>query len=175
MASRVPARLQWAVDVLDVKPSDRILEIGGGRGVAAELVLERLEDGQYTGVDRSAKAIAAAASRTRRHVETGQARYIHAALADAMLDEHFDKVFAVNVNVFWLAPEKELAVIRTLLAPQGRLYLFYEPPSAGQLERAEEGCRAFLQKGGFSVVDVLYTDLPPNRGLGIIAERPHEK
>lgn len=139
--------------------------------MAAELILERLEDGQYTGVDRSAKALAAAASRTRRHVETGRARFVQAALADAELDERFDKVFAVNVNVFWLAPEKELAAIRGLLASGGRLYLFYEPPSAAQLERAEQGCRAFLQKGGFSVVDVLHVDLPPNRGLGIIAER----
>ena len=170
MASRIPARLQWAVDVLVVGPGERILEIGGGRGVAAELVCERLEDGRYTGIDRSAKAVAAAEQRNRRHVESGKARFVNAALAGAELDERFDKVFAVNVNLFWLGPEKELAVIRRLLAPGGRLYLCYEPPSATQLERALEGCRAFLQEGGFTVVDVLYADLPPNRGLCIAAE-----
>jgi protein-L-isoaspartate O-methyltransferase len=33
-----PARLVWAVDVLDPQPGDRVLEIGGGRGVGEELL-----------------------------------------------------------------------------------------------------------------------------------------
>jgi protein-L-isoaspartate O-methyltransferase len=33
-----PARIAWAVDQLEVGEVDRILEIGGGRGVAAALI-----------------------------------------------------------------------------------------------------------------------------------------
>jgi SAM-dependent methyltransferase len=53
MASRVPDRIAWAVDVLSAGPADRLLEIGCGTGVALELVCDRLGDGQITGIDRS--------------------------------------------------------------------------------------------------------------------------
>lgn len=158
------------MDVLAVQPNERILEIGCGRGIAVKLVCERLADGRITGLDRSVKAIAAAESANRPHLEAGRARLVHAALAESEIDERFDKVFAVNVNVFWLGPKKELAVIGQLLAPGGRLYLFYEPPSAAQLERALESCRSFLEEGRFAVVEVLRASLPPNLGLGIVAE-----
>src|SRR5919198_3852667 len=51
----VPERLAWAVEVLHVRPDDEILGIGGGPGVAAGLVCERLTGGgRLVGIDRSA-------------------------------------------------------------------------------------------------------------------------
>lgn len=170
MPSRIPERLKWAVDVLAVEPGDRILEVGCGRGVAVEMICGRLGEGRIIGIDRSAVAVAAAESRNRDFLGSGKARLLTAALADAALDESFDKVFAVNVNVFWLRPARELAAVRRVLAPGGRLFLFYEPPSAAQLGHIEESCGAFLREEGFTVVRTITADLSPNRGLCVVAE-----
>jgi protein-L-isoaspartate O-methyltransferase len=70
--SAIPARIAWAVDQPAVGESDRILEIGGGRGVAAALIRARLTRGSYLGIDRSETAVSASAVRTRAHVGVAQ-------------------------------------------------------------------------------------------------------
>ncbi|HJU75137.1 MAG TPA: class I SAM-dependent methyltransferase [Gemmatimonadaceae bacterium] len=168
MASRAPERITWAVAQLKVKPTDRILEIGCGRGVAAALICEQLRTGRFIGLDRSAVAIAAAVARNREHVRSGKADFLKVALADAELRMRFDKVIAINVNVFWINPMRELAVIRQLLVPGGGLYLFYEPPSSSQLERAAAACVTYLRKGGFKIKRVL-RDRSTRPLLGLVA------
>jgi ubiquinone/menaquinone biosynthesis C-methylase UbiE len=65
-------RLEAIIDQLDIRPDDRVLEVGCGHGVAATMVCERLESGCLTGVDRSAKMIEAAARPNATYVEAGR-------------------------------------------------------------------------------------------------------
>lgn len=151
--SGIPHRLRWAVEQLDVRPKDRILEIGGGRGVAAELVCELLGDGRLIGLDRSESAVKGATARNARYVADGRARFVLGTLegADLASEGPFDKVFAVNVNLFWTRdPGHELDLVRAALAPGGTLMLFYEPPPAGQLGSLGARVSATLVANGFA-------------------------
>jgi len=171
MATQLPKRITWAVDQLAVQPGERILEIGCGRGVAAALVCERLGDGHVTAIDRSAVAIEAAEERNREHVRAGRAAFIRAPLADARLDAGFDTIFAINVNVFWLRPRRELEIIRAALSREGRLYLFYEAPSSARLEHVVRECGSNLRAGGFVVERVVREGLPPQARACIVASK----
>jgi SAM-dependent methyltransferase len=149
---RVPERLRWAVELMGVRPHQRILEIGGGRGVAAELVCERLTGGSLLGLDRSAKAVAASIDRNHKAVARGIAEFRAVALEDADPDElgSFDTVFAVNVNLFWVRPaQTELRLIARVLRPGGKLWLFYEPPSREDLVRLKEKLAERLRSAGY--------------------------
>ncbi|MFI6290539.1 SAM-dependent methyltransferase [Nonomuraea sp. NPDC050790] len=144
----IPARLAWAVDVLGVRPGERFLEIGCGRGVAAELVCDR--GGRLTGLDRSESAIKAARVRNRRHLDAGLADFRLGALEDGIGDGGYDKVFAVNVNLFWTrSPAAELGLIRAALTGSGALHVFYEPPGRADELAAKVG--GALAEGGFHV------------------------
>ena len=137
---------------MGVRPHQRILEIGGGRGVAAELVCERLTGGSLLGLDRSAKAVAASIERNDEAVARGIAEFRAVALEDADPDEvgSFDTVFAVNVNLFWVRPaQTELRLIGRLLRPGGKLWLFYEPPSGEDLVRLKEKLADRLRAAGY--------------------------
>lgn len=151
----VPDRLVAAVESLDVEPADQILEIGCGRGVAAELICDKLRTGRLIGLDRSATAIAAAQARNQATVAAGTARFLTTPLADVDPGQlgpgRFDKVLAVNVNLFWTGPARhELRLIADLLRPAGILCLCYDPPDRGRLAQLESRLTAHLGSAGFA-------------------------
>jgi SAM-dependent methyltransferase len=156
---RVPERLRWAVQLLDVSPNDEILEIGPGPGVSVSLVCERLAAGRITAIDRSAIAIERATKRNADHIASGKAVFQHLDLADvdlvrrALTGQQFDKVFAVNINLFWVRPaDAELQLIKDLLRPGGVLQLVYETPGEEQASRVAKAVTAALAEHGFATV-----------------------
>ncbi|MBF6466194.1 class I SAM-dependent methyltransferase [Nocardia beijingensis] len=127
-------RFAWIVRTMAVRPADRVLEIGPGASDSIGYLAEQAIDGMVVGVERSATAVSRAGRRHAARLESGRVRLVHADLAD--LDPHrllratgaasFDKILAVNVNLFWTKrPTAELALIRRLLAPGATLGLFY--------------------------------------------------
>ncbi len=148
----MPDRIRWAVETLAVEPGDRLLEIGGGPGVAASLVCERLDRGSLLVIDRSATAIERTHRRNPEHVASGRLALETVDMADFDPGKtRFDKVFAVNVNVFWTTPATdELARIRKALDYDGRLFLFYETPSSARGRQAVARVVDALRANGFA-------------------------
>ena len=164
MAAKASERFVWAVDTLEVRPADRLLEVGCGHGVAVSLVCERLTTGTITAIDRSPKMIEMATRRNREHVDAGRVALEAVALEDADFGERrFDKVFAFNVAPFWQRPEVALGAVRKHLARDGSVYIFWDarhsPPERAQDLGNELADR--LREGGLFVDRVLVEDLRP--------------
>jgi len=120
-------RLQRVVERLQVRPGDRVLEIGCGHGVAATLVCAQLDGGAYTAVDRSPKMIDAARRRNAAHVAVGRAEFLVMALEALELGERrFDAIFAVRVGLFHREPARARAYAKRWLAPGGRILSVYD-------------------------------------------------
>jgi SAM-dependent methyltransferase len=170
---RAAGRLVWAVDVLAVEPDERLLEIGCGHGVAVSLVCERLDGGTITAIDRSQKMIEMARKRNAEYVAAGAASFQTATPLDADLgDARFDKVFAINVGMFWRQrPVRELAILREHLAPEGRLFLFHEPPPGSTTPPDAGPVRALLEDNGFAVTEVVEEDLGRTHVGCVIAKK----
>jgi cyclopropane fatty-acyl-phospholipid synthase-like methyltransferase len=167
--TKAPERIRWAVDLLTVRPSDHVLEIGCGPGHAIALVCERLTTGTITAIDRSATQIARAGERSRECVAAGRARIERIALADFDPGRRrFDKILAVNVNVFWTSPAAALGDVRRLLRPGGTLHLVYEPPAAARLRQLRESIPRLLREHAFDVDNVLERAFRASHGLCII-------
>jgi cyclopropane fatty-acyl-phospholipid synthase-like methyltransferase len=160
-AKPIPERIRWAVEQLAPAPDDHLLEIGCGPGVAVSVVCDHLAGGRIVAIDRSATAIARATTRNAGHVAAGRAVLRTAALeslrpADLLEGRQgFDKVFAMNVNLFWVrSPTRELDLVKAVLKPGGALFLFYGYGTPGQ--------------GAPRVPDVLFDHLA---GVGFTVER----
>jgi SAM-dependent methyltransferase len=164
VAGKASERFVWAVDTLEVRPAERLLEVGCGHGVAVSLVCGRLTTGTITAIDRSPKMIEMATRRNREHVDAGRAVLEAIALEDANLgDRRFDKVFAFNVAPFWLQPKAALGAVREHLARDGAFYLVGDARHVAP-ERARglgNELADRLREGGFSVDRVLFENLRP--------------
>jgi SAM-dependent methyltransferase len=155
-------------------PGDRLLEIGCGPGVAVLLVCEQLTGGRITAIDRSPTAIRRAAARNPGHVAAGRAVLRTAdleSLRPTDLPEGpggYDKVFAMNVNLFWVrSPARELELIRALLRPGGTLSLFYGYGTPGQAAATVPGALlGHLEAGGFA------TEVHTGPGVAGVVARP---
>ncbi|KAE8765084.1 class I SAM-dependent methyltransferase [Georgenia thermotolerans] len=131
---RVPERILRAADELDLAGDERVLELGCGRGVAAELLLARHPGLRYLAVDRSAAAVAAAAARNAAAIAQGRLRTLCCPLEelgpDVAPEGPFDVVFAINVHLFWTTTATAVAQsLADLMRPGARLWLFFEGPS----------------------------------------------
>jgi SAM-dependent methyltransferase len=152
MGRPVDERLSWAVRTLAIRATDRLLEIGCGRGTAAALVCERLATGQLTAIDRSAAMIRLAEQHNAAQIASGRAAFHAVALDEAKLDgPGFDTVFAISVNLFWVdSSTRELEIVRRALKPDGTMHLFYRRPDAARNLAMAHKVVAFLGERGFS-------------------------
>src|SRR3954447_12761315 len=85
-------RNRWVVSLLDVRPTDRVLEIGFGPGVAvAELV--RAGAGQVVGIDRSGVILRQPSRRNAAAIRAGRVALLEAPV-EQLPDGPFDAVLA---------------------------------------------------------------------------------
>jgi SAM-dependent methyltransferase len=123
---RAPDRVRWAVQVLDPRPGELVLDVGGGPGLSTALLLAGVApSGRVVAVDRSEVACERTRSRNRDAVAAGTLEVVCCPLAAARLGAGtFDAALAVDVNVFWTSDASaELAVLRAALRAGGRLLL----------------------------------------------------
>jgi ubiquinone/menaquinone biosynthesis C-methylase UbiE len=118
---------RMAVERLAVKPGEAVLEIGCGHG----RTLARIAAAPGTflaGIDPSELMVRLARKRMRRWIDAGRADVSLASSAKIPhVDARFDAALAVHVVYFWREPLAELAEIRRVLRPGGRLLLVYRP------------------------------------------------
>lgn len=171
MAQQVAERLIWAVETLDLEPTDQVLEIGCGHGVAVSLICDKLIDGKITAIDRSASMINMATKRNSQCIASARAQFLNVAPDQADFDdEKFNKVFAFHVNVFWRQPAKELAVIKKALMPGGSLFLFNQPLEASKTKELVAKMTSNLLENGFPKVDTIYKNLKSGSAVCVIAK-----
>ncbi len=149
----IPARIRWAVDIMDVQPSDSVLEIGCGPGAGAELICQKLETGKLFAIDRSESGVDRTKRRCRQYVESGRLTVRQIDLATLRVPvKRLNKVFAFNVNLFWVRKcDDEVALLHERVLPGGAVYLFYEANRPELVPSIVKKTSAALTGGGFRV------------------------
>lgn len=112
----------WTLDMLAIRPADRVLELGFGAGRGLALAAQRASEGFVVGLDRSGTMIAAARRRNNAAVQAHRMALIHGDLATLPLGgAGFDKMYSVHTLYFWPDKPGTLAELAAMLRPGGVL------------------------------------------------------
>jgi ubiquinone/menaquinone biosynthesis C-methylase UbiE len=159
-------RNAWAVSLLEVRPNDRVLEIGFGPGLAILELSHLARDGSVCGLDHSELMVRQARRRNADGIGRGVVD-LRVGSVDALpaFDAPFDKILAVNAVLFWTDPGARFEDLRRLLRPGGVIAVAHQPrgPGASDELSAANGreIAAALVRTGFSEVRVETMRLKP--------------
>jgi len=156
-------RSEWVASLLDLKPHERVLEIGFGPGT--DIARASLAAAFVAGVDHSETMVRQASGRNREAIRD---RRVDLRLGSASQlpfpDAQFDCVFAINSAQFWKDLPKPLAEIARVLKPGGRVLLAVQPRNKGATEETARqvgfGLSKALTAAGFEDV---YCEFRPMR------------
>jgi ubiquinone/menaquinone biosynthesis C-methylase UbiE len=112
----------WVLDILEVDPSDSVLEVGSGPGVGLELAAARAHEGRVVGVDPSEAMLEMAHRRNRARIEQGRVELRLGSVDKLPFDDAtFDKAMTMNSLHLWPHPVAGLKEVRRTLRTGGRI------------------------------------------------------
>jgi ubiquinone/menaquinone biosynthesis C-methylase UbiE len=145
----------WVIDLLDVQPSDKVLEVGFGPGVGIQLLTSSASAGYVAGVDPSKEMVAQAASRNKKSIESGQVDLRHGSVASLRFaDNTFDKALAINSMQVWPDAVAGLGEMRRVIKPGGKVALGFTPNSG----QPNTGLAEMFTAAWFAKADVVERD-----------------
>lgn len=136
-----------AVELLDVQPTDRVLEVGFGPGVGIHLLADHSPAQSVAGVDPSGEMVKQARARNAPQIEVGKAELRQDPVENIPFgDAVFDKALAIRSMQLWPEPLAGLAEIERVLRPGGTLVLGFTRHSGETREQLAK----LLATAGFS-------------------------
>lgn len=164
------------LDLLDIRPEDRVLEVGFGPGLAVARAAELATAGMVVGIDHSELMLRQARRRNARAIGAGRVELLlGSAEALPRIEGRFDKVLAVNVYMFWKDPVSVLGGLRQAMNPGGVIALTVQPrrrgATADDTRAAAESMAASLRAAGFSEVRTEILKMAPVPAACVLARR----
>jgi ubiquinone/menaquinone biosynthesis C-methylase UbiE len=107
--------------IMDVKPTDRVLDLGSGSGWATRLVAKRFHPKKIVGIDISDEMVRRAAEQSKgiANIEFKQGAAEKIPLPDASVD----KIFSIESFYYWPDQMAGLKEAKRVLAPGGELFI----------------------------------------------------
>jgi len=170
-------RNRRTVELLQIRETDRVLEIGFGPGLAIEAAAGFARRGKVVGLDHSEVMLRRAARRNAAAIAAGRVE-LHLASAEAPppFAEPFDKLMASNVHMFLDDPVSVLGRWLAVLRPGGLIAITHQSRKQGATDTdsasGAERIASDLGAAGFIDVQIETLEMKPINAVCVLARRP---
>jgi ubiquinone/menaquinone biosynthesis C-methylase UbiE len=170
MAKETAAANEALLSLVELQPTDQVLEIGFGHGRTMDRAAAAVPQGFIAGADLSDDMVRMAAKRLRQAIEAGRAEVQRADSARLPYENgRFDKAYALHTLYFWKHPEQHLREVCRVLKRGGRFVLGFTPGddpqaranfpvSVYQFYESDQVC-GFLEDAGFTAPTMVRRDI----------------
>ncbi len=163
-------RIDWAINLLKVEPTDHILEIGFGPGISIQRLARLTPSGFVAGVDHSAEMVRQASKRNARDIRGGRVELKQSSVDHLPYpNSQFDKALTINSLHIWADTQASLREVRRVLEPGGRLAVVEQPPSKVAedtvIRQRGDELQTILSRAGFREFEVHFGSF--RRGLAV--------
>jgi SAM-dependent methyltransferase len=173
MASETALVNGHALELLHIRPTDRVLEVGCGHGRTIARAASIARQGVVAGIDVSADMVRMATQWNHRLIQEGRVAVQQADSAQIPYgDESFDRVYTVHTLYFWGDPRAHLREMYRVMKDGTRIVLGFRsredkrgvanfPSTIYQFYTGGE-VSGFLTDAGFTQVQILNQSIGSN-------------
>ena len=174
MAMRNRERSEFVFSVIDLKPHDRVLEIGFGPGTDIERASQSAAF--VAGVDHSDVMVKQASRRNTQAIRDGKVKVeLGSANKLPFPDEQFDKVFAINSAQFWKDSVGTLKEVSRVMKPGAQIALAIQPRQKGATDdhayQAGRGLADAMKKAGFNEIHAESRSMKPVSTVCVLGKK----
>lgn len=166
----------WVLTLLNLQPTDKVLEIGFGTGRTIKKALKRVTQGHVDGIEISDTMLEEASKLLQQEISNGKVKLMkNNAELLPFTDNSIDKTYAVHVIYFWKDIDKVIAQFYRVNKPGGITAIYFVSPilkpSPYFHEYSEEEISKALKKSGFSKVEISRKKFDHQNGICILAKK----
>jgi SAM-dependent methyltransferase len=166
------------VALLGLVPDDHVLELGYGPGLAVAHAAELVPRGIVVGLDHSVLMQRQASVLNGAAISTGHVRLLvgSAEQLPPLPGAPFDKVFAVNVFMFWKNPTATLRGLRDVMKPGGVIAITFQSrkraATSDDTRAGAESIAAAMRDAGFVEVQTEVMKMKPVDAACVLGRSP---